>query len=407
MREAAGARHVSRMSALFAVLSSEGFRLFFPLAAVHAGLWSTVWAIIYGLHLPFAVAIPSSLWHANEMLFGTFGAAVAGFITTAVPEWTDTKPLARKALLVLAGCWLVPRLAGLVGGEGLLLVLTIGDAVWPTALVFYVVHVSWRRRDRGLAGIAFWLTGFWASSLVTRFAFLTGDLELAHFVLHIVGLVLLGLLGLALSRITVIVTNLVIDPSETTSPFRPHPGRLHLAPSLVAVAIAGEILGVSSAVGAYLLIAAGAAFLDRVAEAFVGPEILRSEILVLGGSSLFAGLGLVLVGVARLGAPLAEVPAWHLSLMGGLGLGVLAVFAIAGLRHTGRPLGVPIPVRMAFVCVVAATGARILPDLGVSLHPPGLPYGLAAAFWALAFLLWLRTYWPFLTVAETGELSDS
>lgn len=398
---------MGHVTALVAVLSRDGFRLFFPLAALHAGLWSVLWTMVYGLDLPFTVAIPPSLWHANEMLFGTFGAAVAGFVTTAVPEWTDTKPLQRPALLLLAALWLAARLAGLVGSEGVLLALTIADVVWPAALILYVAIVSWRRRTFGLAGIGFWLVAFWVSCLAARFAFLTGASELALVVLRIAGLVLLGLLGLALSRITVIVTNLVLDPSQASSPFRPHPGRLRLAPGLVAVAAAGEVAGLSPAVSAYLLVAAGAAFLDRVAEAFVGREILRAELLVLGGSSLFAGLGLVLVGAARLGAPFNEAPAWHLALMGGLGLGVLAVFTIAGLRHTGRPLGVPVSARIAFACVVAATIARVVPDLGGADHSHGPPYALAALLWALAFLLWLKTYWPLLAEANSADASSS
>lgn len=60
------------------------------------------------------------------------------------------------------------------------------------------------------------------------------------------------------------VTNLILDPTETISPFRPHPGRLNLAPGLVALAIAGDLAGLSPAAGGYLPIAAGAAFMDRV-----------------------------------------------------------------------------------------------------------------------------------------------
>ena len=150
---------------------------------------------------------------------------------------------------------------------------------------------------------------------------------------------MLGLLGTALARITVPVTDLVLDPSRQTSPFRPHQGRLNLAPGLVVVAIAAEAATLSLEVRAYLLIAAGAAFMARVVEALIGRRILRAEILALAGSSLFSGTGLVLVSAARLGAPFLETSAWHLALMGGLGLGRLAVFSIASLRHTGRQLG--------------------------------------------------------------------
>ena len=79
----------------------------------------------------------------------------------------------------------------------------------------------------------------------------------------------------------------------------------------------------------FLTIAAGAAFMDRIGEAFIGREALRAKILVLPVSSGFAGAGLILVGAARVGAPFAEVTGLHSASMGGLGLGVLAVYSIA------------------------------------------------------------------------------
>ena len=88
-----------------AVAADEGFRLFFPLAAAYAALFPLVWVLGFGLDLPFARTVPPSLWHAHEMLIGAFGAALIGFLTTAVPEWTDTAPLRGRSLWVLAGLW--------------------------------------------------------------------------------------------------------------------------------------------------------------------------------------------------------------------------------------------------------------------------------------------------------------
>jgi len=106
---------------------------------------------------------------------------------------------------------------------------------------------------------------------------------------------------------------------------------------------------------------------------------------------------LMLGGAARLGAPVAEVTALHLSLMGGLGMSVLMVLSIAGLLHSGRHLGFPRATRLAFALLVVAVALRVLPDLEAILHPPGPLYAGTAVFWAAAFLLWLRDYWPFVS----------
>ena len=388
------------------VLADEGFRLFFPLGAAHAALWPALWVLALGFDLPLARTVPPSLWHAHEMLVGAFGAALIGFLTTAAPEWTDTAPLRCRPLWALAALWGAGRVVGCLGWDGAGVLGAAADLAWMAALLGYLLWLSWRRRTDRLLAFAFWLAILLACTGAARLAFLAGDAALAGRAVHLIGLAYLGLLGLALARITTPVTNLVLDPTEATSPFRPHPGRLHLAPGLVLVAMAGEVAVLSPAVSSFLLIAAGAAFMDRVAEGFVGRGALRAEILMLSGASALAGAGLLMAGAARLGAPWSEVTGLHAAFMGGLGLGVYAVFCIAGLLHAGRPLGVPPPARLGVLCLVSSVALRLAPDLGVP--PPGPPHGLASLAWAAAFLLWLAAYWPVVSrLASPAEVDGA
>lgn len=384
---------------LRAVLGDEGFRIFFPLTAVSAALWPIWWVWIWALDLPAGRLAPG-IWHAHEMILGAWGAALIGFLTTAVPEWTDTPRLQHRPLWTFAALWAAARLPGLTGWDGLS-PLILADLLWLGGLLSYLVRLSWERWTDRLLGFIGWVLALGLAACVAKGAMLWGDAVLARDALRVAGLVFLGLLGLALARITVPVTNLVLDPTEATSPFRPHPGRLNLAPGLVALAILGEVTALSPAVSGFLWIAAGAAFMDRVAEAFVGCEAARAEILALAGSSALTGAGLVAVGAARLGAPWDEAAPLHLALMGGLGLGVLAVLAIAGRLHCGLPLGLPRRTRLGLLLIVAATLVRVLPELDVAPWPPGPVHGLAALLWSAGFLLWLADAWPALTDART------
>ncbi len=379
------------------ILGDEGLRLFFPLAALHAALWPLLWTAVHGLDMPLAGAMPPSFWHGGEMIFGTYGAALIGFITTAVPEWTDTPRPRGRPLFILAGLWGIGRFAGFLGGDVLAAAGGVADILWLGALVAYVARTWAARRHARLFGPLFWLSLLAAAGTAMRAGFVLGDVEMAQKSLLVAGVVFVGLLGLVLARITVPVTNIVLDPSRESSPYRPHPGRINLAPGLVFVAVCGIVADLSPAVTGYLLIAAGAAFMDRMAEAFIGREAFRPEILVMAASSALSGMGLMLAGAARLGAPFTEIPALHLALMGGLGLGVLAVFSIAGLMHTGRTLPVPRAASAAIALALAAIALRTLPDLGVLPEPPGPRHALAALLWAAAFLVWLRAYWPFLS----------
>lgn len=375
-----------------AMLGNEGFRLFFPLAALYAAAFPLLWVLALGFDLPLARTVPPSLWHAHEMLVGAFGAALIGFLTTAAPEWTDTQPLRGRPLWLLAGLWGIGRVVGLLGWDAMGMVGALADLAWLGTLIVYLLRLSILHGTDRLLAFVFWLVVLAACVGAARLAFLTGDTLRAQLAVHLTGFAFLGLLGLALARITVPVTNQVLDPTETSSPFRPHPGRLNLAPGLVLVAIAGQVAGLSPAVSGYLILAAGAAFMDRVAEAFIGRAALRAEILLLAESAALAGAGLMMTGAALLGAPWPEVTGLHLAFMGGLGLGVYTVFCIAGLLHSGRHLGLSRPLRLAPLLLVLSVALRLAPDMGIDL--PGPLHGLASLAWAAGFLIWAVAFWP-------------
>lgn len=386
---------------LHAVLADEGFRLFFPLTALHAAFWPFLWVAIWSLDLPLAGTLPPGLWHMHEMIVGSWGAALLGFLTTAVPEWTDTPRLRDRALWLLAAAWGTARLVGLLGLEPLLALAGLADLAWMLALAAYLATLSWRRRTGRLLAFLGWLLALALAAAVGRAGMIMGDFEFARGSIVTAGYAFLGLLGLALARITVPITNVVLDPTESTAPFRPHPGRMNLAPGLVAVAVAGELAGLSPVVSGYLWVAAGAGFLDRVAEGFVGRKAARVEILALAGASGLSGAGLLCLGASRLGAPWGEAAPLHLALMGGLGMAVLAVLAIASRFHTGQGLGLSPLTKGAFAALLGATALRALPEMGFVPWPPGLAHLLASVLWAAAFLAWLRDYWPSLSDAGT------
>lgn len=387
------------LAGLTAVLGNEGFRLFFPLAAFHAALWPILWIGVQGYGLAGASDMPPVLWHMHEMIWGSYGAALIGFLTTGFPEWTDTEPPRGRPLWLLAGAWGLARLIGLVGMDALTVPAALADLAWLLGLLIYGIRISVRKQTDELRAFLFWLALLTLAEGVIRFQMILGDPSAAVRAAQAGGLILLAFLGLALARITVQVTNRVLDPTELTSPFRPHPGRLNLAPGLVALAVAAEALGASPAVSGWLFLAAGAGFIDRVGEGFIGREAFRTEILSLSLPAGLAGAGLIWIGIARIGAPTGEAGGWHLALMGGLGLAVLASMSVAGLFHAGYALPFPRRIRFALLALIAAVLCRILPE--VTDLDPLIMHLSASALWALTFGLWLSAYWPILSDPET------
>ncbi|KPF41469.1 NnrS family protein [Rhizobium sp. AAP43] len=384
-------------------MSAEGLRLMFPLAALHAALWPFLWVVVWSLDLPFAVTSLPSHWHAQEMLVGSFGGALLGFLTSALPEWTDTRRVSGRTLFLLAGLWALARILGLLALENAWIIGLIFDQAWILFLLAYALRLSWTNKSTDLLGFILFVTAFAAAAAMLRIAMALKLYDLSESAIRILGFALLGLLGLALARITVPVTNLILDPTEKTSPYRPHPGRIHLSAGLAMLVILAEAATLSDAVRGYLMIAAGAAFLDRVAEGFVGREGLSFELGGLWLSSALAGTGLLVCGLSLIGLPLPWLGGLHLALMGGLGLGVLQVLSIAGLLHTGQPLRFSKTTRMAILLLVLSVLLRVLPEFAPSLFLPIGAYSLTSALFSLSFLLWAKAYIPLLWSPETVD----
>lgn len=374
----------------------EGLRLFFPAAAVHAVLSPLIWVLLLGFSLPLTRTIPISQWHAHEMIFGTYGAALAGFLTSAVPEWTDTRPRRGPALLLLLLLWLPGRVIGLAGIEAMVAVAGATDLAFLSLLFWYVLTPLLERRSTRHASFAVWTGLFVLVELGIRLAWLTGMHGLAGELLHAALLIFVILFALALARINVAVINLALDPSGETSPYRPHPGRQNLAAGMVTLYALAVLAFPHSVAPSYLALAAAATFFDRLAEWFIGKVVLRTHVLALAAANTLAGAGFLLIGLSGLGAPLSINTGHHVLAVGSLGLAVLSVLNIAGLRHTGRPLLLPWPAHAATALMFCAGLVRVLPELGVGPSLMGAHYVLSTVLWSAAFGIWLAGFLPLL-----------
>ena len=126
--------HIPPSFALFEL----GFRPFFLGAGIFAivtmGLWAGVY--LFGLSMPMP-AISSFQWHAHEMIYGYSMAVVAGFLLTAVNNWTGSKTLNGTWLSVLFVLWIAVRLCFVFPADSIWLAAIL-DLVFSVALVIAV-----------------------------------------------------------------------------------------------------------------------------------------------------------------------------------------------------------------------------------------------------------------------------
>lgn len=89
-----------------------GFRPFFSMAGIFAVVSMLLWMLMYQFSVPLPLAgLEPVIWHAHEMIYGYAMAVIAGFLLTAVSNWTGIRTWRGKLLVALLVCWLVARMA--------------------------------------------------------------------------------------------------------------------------------------------------------------------------------------------------------------------------------------------------------------------------------------------------------
>jgi len=113
---------------------SFGFRPFF----LAAGVWSALALFIWTSLFAHGGALPSWFdplsWHIHEMLFGFALATIAGFLLTAIPNWTGRAPIAGATLGWLSVLWLLGRFICPFSAALPPWLAVAGDLVFPVAL---------------------------------------------------------------------------------------------------------------------------------------------------------------------------------------------------------------------------------------------------------------------------------
>lgn len=122
------------------VILQTGFRIFFLGAAAHAVLSMLVWLWFYVASGNIFVAMPLTVWHGHEMVFGFTMAVVAGFLLTAVMNWTGIQTLNGWPLLGLFLLWAAARVLAFMPASFSIWPMAMFDTAFLMGLTFAVVQ---------------------------------------------------------------------------------------------------------------------------------------------------------------------------------------------------------------------------------------------------------------------------
>ncbi|MCA1241050.1 NnrS family protein [Stappia stellulata] len=375
-------------------LLSYGFRPFFLGAALWAALAMGLWMAMLAGAITLPTAFDPVSWHAHAFLYGYLGAVVAGFMLTAVPNWTGRLPIVGWRLGILALIWLSGRIAvafsaGLSPG----LVAAI-DLAFPVVFALAIGReIVAGRNWRNLVVIGM-LAVFILGNAVFHWEAAQGGYAAGGTGLRI------GL-GAALMMIAVIGGRII--PSFTRNWLaKRKPGRLPVPPMqrfdklALAALLLALLLWIAAPLSAFAgaaLIVAGALHLARLARWAGDRTFAEPLVTVLHAGYAFLPLGALLLGAAILWEDtLGRTAAQHLWTGGAIGMMTLAVMTRATLGHTGRALRAS----GATVAIYAALAISVLARVATALWPEEamLLYAVSAGLWLLAFAGYAAVYGP-------------
>ena len=377
-----------------------GFRPFF----LGGAIWAAAALAIWLCSLAGAVSLLSHFdplsWHRHEMLFGFVGAVIAGFLLTAIPNWTGRLPIAGPPLAALFGLW--------VGARLVLLFSQLTGPAFPALLDvgFYLVLAGLAAREvlaaknRNLP-IVLLLLLFGAANAADHAgaAGLIADVDIGVRAAISIVVLMISLIG---GRIVPSFTRNWLAKNGVREGLPGQPGRYDLA--AIAVTAASLLVWValpSSRVAGALLIAASLLQIVRLVR-WGGVRARRDPlVLILHVGYLWVPVGLLLLGMSLLGTTVPTSAAIHALTAGAMATMILAVMTRASLGHTGRELRADGPTVLIYALITLGALLRVAAPLEWIDYVWGMR--VAAIAWGGAFLGFVLFYGPVLLSARVDE----
>ena len=377
-----------------------GFRPFF----LAAGLWSAaaiaLWIVMFATGTALASRFDPLTWHIHEMLFGFVMAAVAGFLLTAIPNWTQRPAVSGDKLALLVGLWSLGRIACLVSALVPAWFAAVADLSFPVVLVAVVAREivagrNWRNLPMVLP--------------VTV-------LGVANLLMHLEadGVAVPAGLGwrLGLAAVIILISAVAgrIVPSFTRNWLAKHsvsslpavPGWIDRAAlfTLHVGLIGWAFLPNFHPVGVLLLLGA-ALNLWRLSRWRGMATAAEPLLLILHIGYAWLVLGAALLGLSMLDTDLPSSAAIHTLTAGAIGTMILAVMTRVARGHSGRDLSADRNTCAIYILVILAAIARV----GAAFTPGWMMplLVISACLWISAFGAFLFVYGPMLILPRVDH----
>lgn len=374
-------------------LLRAGFRPFFFLGALWAVVVVGLWVAAMAGSITLPTAFDPLAWHRHEMLYGYLGAVIAGFLLTAIPNWTGRLPIAGKRLAALVTLWVAARLAMLFSattGVAIAFILDVGFLLVLAASCAREVLVA-RNRNLPVVGAALLLGLAAAIDHLEVLGILATDGVgwRSGFALVLILVTLIG--GRIIPSFT---RNWLAKQGRTIGVPNQPSGYDFVTIAVTAAALGLWALGSGTRATATILLVAGAMQFVRMARWKGQLTLTEPLVCVLHLAYAWLPIGLILLGMSLLVPTQPASAALHALAAGAMASMTLAVMTRATLGHTGRELRANALTTIIYLLVTLGAALRV--------SAPWLPFDylvlikVSGALWSGAFLLFLLQFGPML-----------
>lgn len=379
-----------KMRRIHFTLFALGFRPFFLMAGIFAVILMALWAGAFVTNRPLTTYYGMTGWHSHEMIFGYACAVIAGFLLTAVRNWTGMETAKGPPLAGLSALWLAGRIMPFFpGGLPPWLIALVDLLFLPALALSLAIPLVRGGQKRNLFFIPL-LGAFALADLLVHlelFGFAYGSARAGNFLALDLIILLIVIMG---GRVIPFFTERALSG---VSPRKWQWLEWSSIASVIAFMLAELFLPGSIPAGVMAGLAAasnGLRLAGWYTKRFWAVPLLW--VLHLGYAWVVVGFCLKTLAVLDLVPPQLTL---HAFTVGGIGVLTLGMMARVSLGHTGRPLKAAGPVAFAFALINLAAVLR-------GIVPIIFPYwllqlaALSGGLWILSFLIFVVIYTPIL-----------
>ncbi|MCF6344651.1 MAG: NnrS family protein [Devosiaceae bacterium] len=372
---------------------SKAYRPFF----LGATLWAIISLILWILMLSGTVSLPSAFsaneWHKHELLFGYTGAVIAGFLLTAIPNWTGRLPISGLKLFILVSVWLLARIIILFSANINPILVMLIDLAFPFLLslsisIEIIAGKNWRNLRVLIVLFAFMLANFYFHIEIIDKGYSQYSANLALAIIIILIMLIGGRIIPSFTR------NWLVKSKQTNlpTPFNQF-DIITMIVSIIAL-LAFMFLSNQMLVAVFMLFA-GLLNLIRLSRWSGIYCIKQPMIFILHIAYLFIPLGFFALAISKIAPSLInEAGALHLFSAGAIGIMTIAMMCRVSLAHGGQKPEADKIISLIFIAIITSVilrfAADFFPSISFIIH-------ISASLWIVAFALFIIRYWRILT----------